>query len=122
MLESPMATSSPDSADSDIQIDGDTVMDFEEINSVNIENIDNQENEVSATNDITENPQSFDVSVTSSVGDNCLPVSPCSSCVEKKEKIIALQKTKLCQKRRLKKNHQIIRSLNREILQLKSVS
>ena len=31
------------------------VMDFEEINSVNIENIDDQENEVSAPNDITEN-------------------------------------------------------------------
>ena len=30
-------------------------MDFEEINSVNIENIDDQENEVSAPNDITEN-------------------------------------------------------------------
>ena len=105
-----------------MQIDNNVVMDVEEFNPVNTDEVGEQENGATSPNDIEESPQLLDVSVVSSVGDDVLPVSPCSSCTEKSEKIIALQKTKSCQRRRLKRNKEKIRSLNREIRQLGTVS
>ena len=95
----------------DMQIDNNVVMDVEEFNPVNTDEVGEQENGATSPNDIED-----------SIGDDVLPVSPCSSCAERSEKIIALQKTKSCQRRRLKRSKEKIRSLNREIRQLGTVS